>query len=389
MKVLVISTSYPVSQDGSEAAGSFVQDFVESLKEQGQEVAVIAPVVGGAPYTYRHDITHYWFTVPKLPLSLLSPKNPRDWLPVLTTLKQGKRVVDQAISEFKPDHIFALWALPSGYWARYAKRRYGVPYSIWALGSDIWSLGKVPVIRSYLKTVLKDANYCFADGYELANDVTAISARPCDFLPSTRQLPVCGIPIDRAKSPYRLCFLGRWHPNKGIDLLLNALDLLDKSEWKNIEEVRIAGGGAMEAEVKAQVVQLQGKGYPVMLSGFLDKQGAAELLTWTDYIIIPSRIESIPVIFSDAMQVMRPVIAMPVGDLPELLNKYQCGWLVNKVSAESLCQTIKQVIHVKTDDESSFDACDKGHGKGITLAKKAFELPSISQQFIRTIMGKG
>jgi len=35
-----------------------------------------------------------------------------------------------------------------------------------------------------------------------------------------------------------------------------------------------------------------------------------------DWVLIPSRIESIPLVFSDAMRVGRPVICSPVGDLP-------------------------------------------------------------------------
>lgn len=377
MKILLISTSFPVNEDGSEAAGSFVKDFIETLNDQGHDVAVIVPIVGRKPYNKKSNIDYFWFSVPKLPLSLLSPKKPQDWWSIIATLQQGKKAVDQAVNSFHPDHVFALWALPSGHWARYAKRRYNIPYSIWALGSDIWSLGKVPVIKSYLKKVLQSANNCFADGYKLAEDVTKISNKACGFLPSTRQLPVCGLPLIQSKPPYRLCFLGRWHPNKGIDLLLEALLLLEDKDWENIDKVRIAGGGPMENLVKDQVNKLQLKGLPVSLEGFQDKLGAAELLTWADYVIIPSRIESIPVIFSDAMQAMRPVIAMPVGDIPLLMDKYNCGVLVDSVSAQLLSEAIKKAIKIQANY----------YDKEINLAKKAFELPSISQQFLQTALG--
>ncbi len=44
------------------------------------------------------------------------------------------------------------------------------------------------------------------------------------------------------RAPYRLAFLGRWHPNKGTDLLLDALHQLRDEDWHRIEAVRIAGG---------------------------------------------------------------------------------------------------------------------------------------------------
>ncbi len=377
MKIIIISTSFPIQDNGSEAAGSFVKDFTLTLLEQGHQVAVVAPITEKTSVDPdKSGIQYFWFSVPRLPLSLLSPKKPQDWLPVYKTLKQGKKAIDEAVTSFMPDHIFALWALPSGHWARYAKKRYDVPYSIWALGSDIWSLGKVPLVKNYLKQVLCGAHHCFADGYRLAEDVTKISGKPCEFLPSTRQLPICGLPLTQTQPPYRLCFLGRWHPNKGIDLLLEALHLLEDEDWENIQEVRIAGGGPLEIYVKEQVTKLQKKGRAITLMGFQDKLDAAKLLVWTDFVIIPSRIESIPVVFSDAMQAMRPVIAMPVGDLSLLMGKYICGVLVDDVSAQLLSAAISKVIKVQAN---SYD-------KEISSAKKAFELPSISQHFLQTVL---
>ncbi len=375
MRILLVTTSYPVSKNGSEAAGSFVNDFVETLKEQEHDVAVVAPITNGTSITHQNGVSHFWFEVPKLPLSLLTPTKFRNWLPIIKTMSQGKKAVDKAINAFKPDHIFALWALPSGYWAQYAKKHYGIPYSTWALGSDIWSLGQIPLVRNYLKTILQGADHCFADGYQLADDVTKISGKPCEFLPSTRQLPVCGLPLTQTKPPYRLCFLGRWHPNKGIDLLLEAMQLLDKEDWKNIEEVRIAGGGPMESLVKEQVTQLQQKGCPVNLLGYQDKFGAAELLVWTDFVIIPSRIESIPVVFSDAMQAMRPVIAMPVGDLPRLLGNRTGGVLVEKITALKLVSILQTMEYI---DLSQFS-------KRLKVLKEQFDIGESALNFVEKI----
>ncbi len=375
MRIIVISTSFPTKEDGSEAAGSFVKDFVEELNNQGHDVAVIAPAIKVPTENNKTKIKYYWFSVPALPLSLLSPKNPKDWMPIISTLSQGKKAVDNAVKEFKPDYIFALWALPSGHWARYAKKRYGVAYSIWALGSDIWSLGKVPVVKNYLKLVLQDATHLFADGYQLADDVKKISAKTCEFLPSTRQLPVCGLPLTKTEASYRFCFLGRWHPNKGIDLLLEALHLLDRADWDKIEAVHIAGGGAMEMLVEEQVAKLRERDCPVILSEFLDKQGVAELLVWTDYVIIPSRIESIPVIFSDALQAMRAVIVTPVGDLPKLIDDHECGILTGGINASYIAEAISNEL---LSVNSNFN-------QGIINAKQVFKLEAIVRKFVDSV----
>ena len=65
------------------------------------------------------------------------------------------------------------------------------------------------------------------------------------------------------------------------------------------------------------------------------------------YLLIPSRMESIPVVFSDALQMRVPVIAMPVGDLPELIQKYRCGIVSQKANVISFAQAIEEGVESK------------------------------------------
>ena len=163
------------------------------------------------------------FSVPFLPLSLLRPYDPSHWPSIVSTMRFGLRALEDLCGRKKVDHILALWVLPSGWWAREMRKKYGVPYSVWALGSDIWTLSKIPVVRTMLDRTIRDSIHCFADGLVLKDDVERISGLPCEFLASVRDLPVKGTKSISKGPPYRLAFLGRWHRNKGIDLLLAAL----------------------------------------------------------------------------------------------------------------------------------------------------------------------
>jgi glycosyltransferase involved in cell wall biosynthesis len=220
-----------------------------------------------------------------------------------------------------------------------------VPYSVWGLGSDIWTLGRIPGVRGILRQVLRGAEHCFADGLQLASDMECVSGRSCGFLPSARifgredRRPCATAP------PYRLAFLGRWHPNKGIDLLLEALRRLMPDDWQRVDGIRIAGGGPLERQVKQECEALAAGGRPVQLQGFLDLDRAAELFDWADFILLPSRIESIPVIFSDAMQARRPLIATPVGDLPRLIAEYGVGMLARAADPEALAIAIRSALN--------------------------------------------
>jgi len=369
--IALITTSYPDNAPGTEAAGSFVEDFALELSNSLPVTVLAASREDAAENTT--NLTVRRFAVPRLPLSLIKPQKPSHWPAVLATLQSGHAALGRLIEDDRPDHILALWALPSGWWAESAGR--GVPFSTWALGSDIWSLGRIPLIRGKLRSVLRNAHHRFADGLGLCNDVERLCGKPCTFLPSTRRLPAARDLAVAAQAPYKLAFLGRWHPNKGIDLLMHALEALDDDDWGRIGEVRIFGGGPLGAQIRAAVETLSAAGRPVSVGGYLDKSEAAELIAWADYLLLPSRIESIPVVFSDALQLGTPVVTTPVGDLPRLHERYDFGVLAGAASDTAYAEAIRQAIR---QDASGF-------GNGVERARLDFDLATIAAQFLNDI----
>jgi glycosyltransferase involved in cell wall biosynthesis len=372
-RVAIITTSYPDGQPGNEAAGSFVEDFAIELSKS-LHVSVVAAASENS-VSGDTDLTIRRFSVPKLPLSLLKPHLPWQWPSLFRTLRAGREALRTCIREDKPDHVFALWVLPSGWWAEIEAGRRGISYSTWALGSDIWSLGRLPGVRQVLKRVLVSASHRYADGIELCKDVEQIGNKPCAFLPSTRRLPARRQSGPTTRPPYKLAFLGRWHRNKGSDLLMNALQGLSDEDWNRIEEVRIFGGGPLAKEMYAAEKVLSQTGRPVRIGGYLDKNEAADLIRWADYLLLPSRIESIPVIFSDAMQLGTPIVATPVGDLASLHERFEFGVLAAAASESALREAIRQALRI---DAASFQS-------GIRRASREFDLERIIAQFLGDI----
>lgn len=376
--IVLVTTSFPSANDGSEAAGSFVQDFAEELSKK-VKLIVLAPGQNNSSRSQHENLQVRRYAASSLPLSLLKISKPWHWPAILNVLRSGGRVLEQIIQEEQVDHVFALWVLPSAWWALKIKKKHAIPYSTWALGSDIWSLGKIPLVRTLLKRVLQESQQNFADGFQLSIDVKNISGRQCKFLPSTRKLDK---PLQNEYSQaqsdtkgYKLAFLGRWHPNKGIDILLQALTLLNDSDWNKISEIRIYGGGPLQDSVIENVEKFVSQGRNITLGGYLDKTGAAKLLSWTDYVLIPSRIESIPVIFSDAMKMGSPVLSMPVGDLGRLITQYECGLLAENVTPDAYVVMLRQALQ---QDKTIFDA-------GVVRAAEDFSLPVITENFYQSL----
>ncbi len=377
--LLLVSTSYPESGDGSEAAGAFVADVVSALAER-MPVRVVAPGREESAPLERARAPIWRFAGTGQPLSLLSATRPRDWPAITSVLTSMRRQALCASQDGQVMHTLALWALPSGWVARGLHRTHAIPYSVWALGSDVWTLGRIPLVSSLLRRVISEASHRFADGLQLADDAHRLSGRPFEFLPSTRRALVENPSLPSAVAPWRLLFLGRWHPNKGVDLLLDALLMLPDSTWGLIREVTIAGGGPLEADVRSGVERLRERGRPVILRGFLSSEEASAAIQDADWVVIPSRIESIPVILSDALKAWRPVIATAVGDMGRLVaGPTPCGVVAPVPSAEAIANAIQSAVQIGTKD----------FAEGVKRAAAPFDLARIAQRLYEASGGGG
>jgi glycosyltransferase involved in cell wall biosynthesis len=157
--------------------------------------------------------------------------------------------------------------------------------------------------------------------------------------------------------------------------LLDSLKLLKGQDWAKIEEISIFGGGPLKDQILSSCEVLKRAGHPVTVGGYLDKHEAAKLLAFTDYLLLPSRIESIPVIFSDAMKSRCPIVATPVGDLPRLIEQYQVGHVACEVGAAAFAEAVLSALGRMPRD---FD-------NGLRKAAREFDLVKVVECFLSAV----
>lgn len=375
--VVIITSSFPMTGDGSEAAGSFVADLVDDLAKFVY-VKVVAPGPDAVIQQWSEHIEIYRYAAPSRALSTLKFWRPDDLMWMARVLRGGLRATRTA-TRAGAVHVLALWGLPCGEWARIAAGERGLHYSVWMLGSDVWSLGRLPVLRSMLGRVIRKAAHAYADGYQLADEARRIAGTSVRFLPSTRRIDIRDPAPPRDGGPYRLLFLGRWHPNKGVDLLLDALAMLGDDDWRLIESVQIQGGGPLDAVVRERASALIALGRPVVVGRYLTKPEAEAAIAAADWVLIPSRIESIPVIFSDAVKLGRPVVVMPVGDLPALLGWHAIGVRAEDVSSAAYAGAIQAALRLQASS----------HSLALSGCAREFDLGMISASLIKSFQAGG
>ncbi len=367
--LVLVTSSFPIRGDGSEAAGSFVVDLVGELATHA-DVRVVAPGRFAEREQWSQNVVVHRYAAPFRPLSTLKPWRPGDLRWISQIWRGGMQATREASAD-RVTSILALWALPCGAWARQIARESGVGYSVWMLGSDVWSLGRLPVVRRLLRTVMRNARVRYADGLKLARDSEAICGLPVGFLPTTRAMVTRDPPPPSVAPPYRFVFIGRWHRNKGIDLLLDALSQLHDADWKRIAEVAIFGGGPLQTLVRKRVQSLLDAGRPLVMGGFIPKTEAESAIVRADWVLIPSRVESIPIVFSDAIKLGRPVVATPVGDLPQLVAA-GCGIVCDSVDASSIAAAMRAACG---DQALRF--------QGLAACAEKFSLRRVAQRLLR------
>jgi len=135
----------------------------------------------------------------------------------------------------------------------------------------------------------------------------------------------------------------------------------------------------MDGLVRARTEALRAAGHPVEIGGFLDKTEAEAALARADWVLLPSRIESIPVVFSDAMKSGRPVVATPVGDLPVLFAHSPFGVLAADAEASAFARALQSALALNP----------AAYAPGIRHHAAGFDLTAIARRILQKAFDDG
>lgn len=136
-------------------------------------------------------------------------------------------------------------------------------------------------------------------------------------------------------------FVGRLAPQKAVDELLKALDLLQHVRGELVTWIVGDGPDRARLEALAHAFQL---GPRVRFLGHRDD--VPRLLAAANVLVLPSRYEGLPNVVLEAMRFGKPVVATAAPGTTELVVDQETGLLVPVGHAPSLAQAIRLV----TDD---------------------------------------
>jgi glycosyltransferase involved in cell wall biosynthesis len=150
-------------------------------------------------------------------------------------------------------------------------------------------------------------------------------------------------PTSNAETEFRLLFVGTYGARKGTPELVRALAIARQAGVPAVLTVVGPPEHPADAERVRSLVLSEGVASATTFRGPLDRAALAGLYAEADAFCLPSHREGLPMAILEAMESALPIIATPVGGIPDLVEDGQSGILVGPGDVEQLVGAITEL----------------------------------------------
>ena len=255
----------------------------------------------------------------------------------LAYLAEACRIVPW-LKSFGATHLHAHFGNNSAEVSMLAHVLGGLPYSFTVHGQDELYFGGIAEKVRRAKFVVAISSYGRSQLYYRVNPTQwpKLKVVHCGLDPAFYN--VSPLPFPEKK---RLVCVGRLSIEKGQLLLVQAAYQL---AGKNIEfELILAGDGEMRPELE-DLIARYGLAGQVRITGWLTGSQVREEILAARGLIVPSFTEGLPVVLMEAMALHRPVMAIYVGGIPELVKQGENGWLFPAGDVDALAAAMEDCL---------------------------------------------
>ncbi len=353
MRLLIVTSQFPIA--GEPNRGRPIHQTVRELSRLAQ-VRVLSPVASyprwAQPRSYLYRASDEHHSVPGCDVEYV--RYPA--LPALSRPFNGRlcaRAIAAPMRAFAPDLVLSYWLYPDAYGAMLAARRIGAPLVVGARGSDLRVRDAIsrrltrPVLRAArrLLVVSEDLGRVAERDYGADPDRIRTIPNGCDaaiFHPADRgeARRALDLPADAEVVTY----VGRLVPEKGLRELLLAAGQLRAARPRL--QLVLVGEGPMHAELAALAAAGD---LPVRFAGTRPPAEVARWMCASDLVTLPSYSEGHPNVLVEALACGRPVVATPVGGIPEVVDAAS-GVLVPARDPAALADGLREALERGWDE---------------------------------------
>ena len=387
MRILCVTPFYP--NKFNSYAGIFVENLNKALINEGCNIDVITakpycPLIltgfkakwkdeKNLPYEEMvNGIKVKRITIIRLPKNLMSNS--------LFYLDKYSLKLENSNLSNKYDLIVAHTLFSGGVWANELSKRLGIPYVVFAHGSDVnFYCENYKNIRKKCKQVIEESETTYGVSKYLTEKVNNLSECGKGKLHyigiDSKQFVI--IDKDKARNLTRLenkftiLYIGNLLESKGIKILLEAFLEVNKS-YTDLQLV-IVGDGALKPWITNFIEENRLKS--VVLAGQQKHDEIPKYIGASDMVVLPSFNEGLSHVLIEAHMMAKPCIATKVGGIPEIVVQGKTGELIEPNNAPALASAI-----IKMREKVDLDSMGKLARE--TVLNK-FELSNNTKKLVR------
>lgn len=175
-------------------------------------------------------------------------------------------------------------------------------------------------------------------------------------------------------------FMSIFYKDKGIYEILNAIPLIINNDIKSNIKFILAGEGPERTNIIKLVNKLN-LSKVIEIPGYVDGDEKIEYFSNGDIFLFPSHGEGFPTVIAEAMAAGLPIIATPVGAIPEVIEDGVNGIIISKPDPQEIAEAI--IFLAKNPDlRRRMGAANREKAKNYDVSLVVNQLLNVYQKII-------
>lgn len=347
VRILHVTTSFPL--DASSISGIFIYRLISHFSSE-VETIVLTPDSRSSDHSltgnYRLETFRYalkcWQVLAHEPGGLPAAIKRSRWVLLLLPMLFLSMLFRTIHLSRKCDVIHAHWTI-NGIIAGLAGFVTGTRVVTTLRGEDVNRSHSALIHRCLLFLCFKLSHHIVTVSSSMQKELVdkfPAHGNRVSFIPNGVSEHLFALPLLRKSLHPRVLILGSLIPVKGVDCIISAFSLLDKTlQWNLL----IAGIGSEQEKLKA-IVQQKGLMGKIEFLGQVPPETVVELLAETDILVQASYREGRPNAVIEAMAAGVAVIGSDIVGISELIEHDENGLLFQAGNVEGLLVQLQALL---------------------------------------------